>query len=148
VALLENSFVKDATVVAELNRYERAGVPLVLVFIPRDPGSAAPGVAGSHHTGSGREGVGKGRVARGRPAAFRIEPMTPASGDFEGQEVGGENVIDASAREQVIKLNAAHATDATNAGCASFPAALIMYTISYIDRTNIFAGAGPERFRT
>jgi len=36
VALLENSFVKDATVVAELNRYERAGVPLVLVY-PRDP---------------------------------------------------------------------------------------------------------------
>jgi len=38
VALLENSFVKDATVVAELNRYERAGVPLVLIY-PRDPGA-------------------------------------------------------------------------------------------------------------
>lgn len=32
VALMENSYVKDATVVAELNRYERAGVPLVLVY--------------------------------------------------------------------------------------------------------------------
>jgi thiol:disulfide interchange protein DsbD len=32
VALLENSFTKNETVVAELNRYDRAGVPLVLVF--------------------------------------------------------------------------------------------------------------------
>jgi thiol:disulfide interchange protein len=34
-ALIENSSEKDATVVAELNRYGRAGVPLVLVY-PRD----------------------------------------------------------------------------------------------------------------
>ena len=32
VALLENSFTKNETVVAELNRYDRAGVPLVLVY--------------------------------------------------------------------------------------------------------------------
>jgi thiol:disulfide interchange protein DsbD len=36
IALIENSYVKDATVVAELNRYQRAGVPLVLVY----PGDA------------------------------------------------------------------------------------------------------------
>jgi thiol:disulfide interchange protein len=36
IALIENSPSKDATVVAELNRYQRAGVPLVLVY-PRDP---------------------------------------------------------------------------------------------------------------
>ncbi len=36
VALIENSPAKDATVVAELNRYERAGVPLVLVY-PKNP---------------------------------------------------------------------------------------------------------------
>jgi thiol:disulfide interchange protein len=36
IALIENSPTKDATVVAELNRYQRAGVPLVLVY-PRDP---------------------------------------------------------------------------------------------------------------
>ncbi|MDB6111306.1 MAG: thiol-disulfide interchange protein DsbD-like protein [Pedosphaera sp.] len=36
IALIENSSKKDATVVAELNRYQRAGVPLVLVY-PRDP---------------------------------------------------------------------------------------------------------------
>ena len=34
VPLLEDSYTKDATVVAELNRYERAGVPLVLVYSP------------------------------------------------------------------------------------------------------------------
>jgi thiol:disulfide interchange protein DsbD len=38
VALLENSFTKSDVVVAELNRYERAGVPLVLVY-PRNPDS-------------------------------------------------------------------------------------------------------------
>jgi thiol:disulfide interchange protein DsbD len=38
VALIENSYTKDDTVVAELNRYERAGVPLVLVY-PRHPDS-------------------------------------------------------------------------------------------------------------
>ncbi len=32
VALIENSPVKDANIVAELNRYGRAGVPLVLVY--------------------------------------------------------------------------------------------------------------------
>ncbi len=37
-ALIENSFTKDATVVAELNRYQRAGVPLVLVY-PGKPGA-------------------------------------------------------------------------------------------------------------
>jgi thiol:disulfide interchange protein DsbD len=36
VALIENSYEKDAAVVAELNRYERAGVPLVLVY-PKNP---------------------------------------------------------------------------------------------------------------
>ena len=36
VALIENSFTKDAIVVAELNRYQRAGVPLVLVY-PKEP---------------------------------------------------------------------------------------------------------------
>lgn len=36
IAFVENSFTKDATVVAELNRYQRAGVPLVLVY-PRNP---------------------------------------------------------------------------------------------------------------
>src|SRR5579884_830963 len=35
IALIENSYVKDATVIAELNRYQRAGVPLVLVY-PKD----------------------------------------------------------------------------------------------------------------
>lgn len=36
VTLIENSWKKDATVVAELNRYGRAGVPLVLVY-PKNP---------------------------------------------------------------------------------------------------------------
>jgi thiol:disulfide interchange protein len=36
IALLENSYTKSPTVVAELNRYNQAGVPLVLVY-PRDP---------------------------------------------------------------------------------------------------------------
>jgi thiol:disulfide interchange protein DsbD len=36
VALLENSFKKNAAVVAELSRHGRAGVPLVLVY-PKDP---------------------------------------------------------------------------------------------------------------
>jgi len=36
IALIENSPAKDSTVVAELNRYERAGVPLVLVY-PKNP---------------------------------------------------------------------------------------------------------------
>ena len=36
VTLIENSWKKDATVVAELNRYGRAGVPLVLIY-PKDP---------------------------------------------------------------------------------------------------------------
>lgn len=36
VALLENSFKKNAQVVAELSRHGRAGVPLVLVY-PKDP---------------------------------------------------------------------------------------------------------------
>ena len=31
---LQSSYAEDATVVAELNRYERAGVPLVLVYSP------------------------------------------------------------------------------------------------------------------
>jgi thiol:disulfide interchange protein len=35
VALIENSLVKNATVMAELERYGRAGVPLVLVY-PQD----------------------------------------------------------------------------------------------------------------
>jgi thiol:disulfide interchange protein/DsbC/DsbD-like thiol-disulfide interchange protein len=39
VTLIENSFSKSATVIAELNKFGRAGVPLVLVY-PRDP--AAP----------------------------------------------------------------------------------------------------------
>jgi thiol:disulfide interchange protein len=36
IAFVENSYTKSATVVAELNRYQRAGVPLVLVY-PSDP---------------------------------------------------------------------------------------------------------------
>jgi thiol:disulfide interchange protein DsbD len=32
IALLENSYTKGPEVVAELNRYERAGIPLVLVY--------------------------------------------------------------------------------------------------------------------
>ncbi len=36
IAFIENSYTKSPTVVAELNRYQRAGVPLVLVY-PRDP---------------------------------------------------------------------------------------------------------------
>ena len=36
VTLIENSWKKDAVVVAELNRYGRAGVPLVLVY-PKNP---------------------------------------------------------------------------------------------------------------
>ncbi|MBI3418222.1 MAG: thioredoxin family protein [Verrucomicrobia bacterium] len=36
VTLIENSWKKNSTVVAELNRYGRAGVPLVLVY-PKDP---------------------------------------------------------------------------------------------------------------
>ena len=38
IALEENSYTKDAIVVAELNRYQRAGVPLVLVY-PKNPNS-------------------------------------------------------------------------------------------------------------
>ena len=46
VALLENSYVKDEAVVAELNRYERAGVPLVLVYPanPDEPAKALPNI--------------------------------------------------------------------------------------------------------
>jgi thiol:disulfide interchange protein DsbD len=44
VPLLENSYAKDETVVAELNRYQRAGVPLVLVYprIPEAPPEVLP----------------------------------------------------------------------------------------------------------
>ncbi|HWF19250.1 MAG TPA: protein-disulfide reductase DsbD domain-containing protein [Verrucomicrobiae bacterium] len=42
VALEENSYTKDPVVIAELNRYQRAGVPLVLIY-PKDP-NAAPEV--------------------------------------------------------------------------------------------------------
>jgi thiol:disulfide interchange protein len=42
IAFVENSYTKNQTVVDELNRYERAGVPLVLVY-PCDP-NASPQV--------------------------------------------------------------------------------------------------------